>query len=123
MISLSSQGKLISSLPWVGLSTVVPTMPDTLLESKALGVIYDEVEGMYLLPDFRIAQEAFETPDPNVDDRHREAVLGFLESPEVPPLPLRRLSNRNPQSASRAFSGILDRPSFSWKIFFLLRRV
>ena len=93
----------------------VPTLPDDLFESEAVGVIYDEVEGMYFLPDFHIVQEAFETPELLAEDRYRDTVLGYLEGPDMPPLPLCRLAERDPQRASEVFGELLNRPSFSWE--------
>ena len=91
------------------------TAPVKLLESEMVGLVYGEVDGLYFLPDFHIVQEAFETPDLVTQDRYHETVLGYLESPDIPPLPLRRLADRDPQRASKVFGEVLERPSFSWE--------
>ncbi len=94
---------------------VVPSLPEEILQEETVGAIYDEVEGLNFFSDFGVVKEAFETPELISEERHREAVLEYLESPGIPPLPLRWLADRDPQRASEVFGRALDRPSFSWE--------
>ncbi|GAC1330259.1 MAG: hypothetical protein NVSMB22_22380 [Chloroflexota bacterium] len=99
---------------------VVPDMPDMdldidLVESETVGVIFDEVDGFNLFPDFGLVDETFATPRLVSDRRHREAVLGYLESSEISPLPLRRLAERNPEQAGQVFRQLLHQPGFDWE--------
>lgn len=98
---------------------VVPELPqweqpDDLVESETVGVLYDKVEGLNLYPDFGLIDEAFATPRLASDRRHRETILGYLESDTIPPLPLCRLAERNPEHASQVFAQVLQR-DFDWK--------
>jgi hypothetical protein len=98
----------------------VPEMPQMeldadLIESETIGVIFDEVEGLNFFPDFGMVEETFATPQLALDEHHREAVLGYLESPRISPLPLRRLAERNPEHASRVFRQVLQQPDFAWE--------
>ena len=90
-------------------------LPAALLESEAVGVIYDEVDGLNYFPDFGLVEETFASPERAADPDHRQAVLTYLESPGIIPLPLRLLAERDPQRASRVFQQVLNRPRFSWE--------
>jgi hypothetical protein len=99
---------------------VVPKTPDMeldtdLVERETVGVIFDEVEGFNLFPDFGAVEETFAMPRLASDRQHREAVLGYLESPGISPLPLSRLAERNPEHASQVFRQVLEQPDFDWE--------
>jgi len=99
---------------------IVPETPDMevdtdLVERETVGVIFDEVEGFNLFPDFGAVEEAFATPQLAPDEHHRGAVLGYLESPGISPLPLRRLAERSPEHASQVFRQVLQQPDFAWE--------
>ncbi len=99
----------------------VPPLPvesfdEDLRERETVGVIYDEVEGLNFFPDFGLVEEAFQNPDLAGDERHREAVRGYVQSPYVSPLPLRRLAERYPQNVDKVFvKAFPARKSFTWK--------
>lgn len=88
--------------------------PDDLAEAETVGVIYDEVEGLNFFPDFGLVEETFTRPELAKDDAHREAMLGYLKSTGIIPLPLRRLAERDPGQATRVFQLVLDDPDFVW---------
>jgi hypothetical protein len=90
------------------------TFPPIYGASATVGVIYDEVDGLYFVPDFGLVEEVFNDPDLVGDRRHRQAVIGFLESPDLLPLPLVRLAARDPERASEVFRRALKRPTFDW---------
>ena len=90
-------------------------LPSELGEADTVGVVYDEVEGNYFWADFGVVQETFTNPALAARRRHREAVLGYLESPSISPLALRRLAEPDPERASRVFRRVLKRPGFSWE--------
>jgi hypothetical protein len=99
---------------------VVPDPPHMeldidLVEAETVGVIFDDVEGFNLFPDFGMIDETFASPDLTTNREHREAVRGYLESPGISPLPLRRLAERNPEQASRVFRQVLQQPDFDWE--------
>jgi hypothetical protein len=90
-------------------------LPADLSEADTVGVVYDEVEGNYFWADFGVVQETFADPALAARRRHREAVLGYLESPTISPLAFRRLAEPDPERASRVFRRVLKRPGFSWE--------
>lgn len=85
-----------------------------LVERETVGVIFDEVEGMNFFPDFGLVQEAFAAPELVSEDPYHDAVLSYLESPGIAPLPLRRLAERDPEHASQVFRQVLRQPTFDW---------
>jgi hypothetical protein len=68
-----------------------------------------------LFPEFGLVAEVFADPALATKRRHRDAVLGYLRSPDMSPLPLRRLAARDPQRASQVFQQVLRKPRFSWE--------
>jgi hypothetical protein len=84
-------------------------------EAESVGIICDTEEGIYYFPDFGLLEEAFATPALAAGARHREVVLGYLESEGASPLPLRRLAERDPERATQVFRRVLGRPRFSWE--------
>lgn len=89
--------------------------PDFLGAADTVGLIYDEVDGMNDFPDFGLVEVAIVNPDLLRKRLHRTAVLEFLESPDLIPLPLRRLAERHPEQADRVWQRLLKRPRFSWE--------
>lgn len=90
-------------------------LPEDLRRAKTVGVIYDEVEGLHFLANFGLVGETFSNPELASDKRHRDAVLGYLKEPTIPPLALRRLAERDPKRASLVFQSVLKKPGFSWE--------
>jgi hypothetical protein len=90
-------------------------LPADLNEADTVGVVYDEVEGNYFWADFGLLQETFADRGLAASRRHRETVLGYLESPTISPLALRRLAEPDPERASGVFRRVLKRPGFSWE--------
>lgn len=88
--------------------------PEALMEADTVGVIYDETEGLTLLANSRLVQEAFENPDLATDREHRRAVLGYLKEDSISALPIRRLAEFDTARASLLFQRLLKRPAFSW---------
>lgn len=90
-------------------------LPEELCEAETVGLIYDEVEGLHFLANFRCVEEVFANPERASDRRSRRAVLAYLKEPSIPPLALRRLAERDPKRASRVFQRVLKQPDFSWE--------
>lgn len=90
-------------------------LPADLVEADTVGVVYDEVEGNCFWVEFGLLQETFADPALAARRRHREAVLGYLESPTISPLAFRRLAEPDPARANRVFRRVLRRPEFSWE--------
>jgi hypothetical protein len=91
------------------------TFPEELLTLNTIGVIYDETDGMSLLPDFGMLEELF--ADPSVlasDSRYGEALLGYLNSGSIYPNPLRRLAAAHPDTVDEVYRTVLRKPAFTW---------
>src|SRR5262249_33260535 len=82
---------------------------------ETIGVFYDEFDGLHEFPDFGAVEAVFAAPTLLSDEDHLEAVLGYLESDGIIPLPLRRLGDRYPVNATAIFRVILDEPDFVWE--------
>ncbi|MGH8906683.1 MAG: hypothetical protein ACRD0K_09240 [Egibacteraceae bacterium] len=93
-----------------------PHLPPALTESRSVGVIYDEVEGLNFYANFALVAEAFADPEivTRRPHRHRRAVASYLKDDSVSPLPFQRLAAQDPAKASRLFQLVLKRPAFSW---------
>jgi len=89
-------------------------IPDGLEDSESIGIIYDEVDGLHILPDFGLIAEVFADPSLLEDPRHEETLRWYLESQDIVPLPLRLLSDRDPSRATEIFQNLLDAPEFDW---------
>lgn len=89
--------------------------PEELLTLATIGVIYDETDGMSLLPDFGMLEELF--ADPSVlaaDSRYSEALLGYLNSDSIYPNSLRRLAAAHPDTVDEVYRTVLRKPAFTW---------
>ena len=95
----------------------VPRMsisPD-LEQAETVGAMFDEVDGLWFLPEYRLIQEVFADPALITGRRYREAVSGYLKSQTLPPIALRRLAEQDPDQASRIFARLLGKPRFTWQ--------
>jgi hypothetical protein len=96
-------------------SRLMPQLPEGFYEMATVGAIYDEVEGLSFFPEFGLVEETFARPELAAEPAHRKAVLEYLHNPDIGPLPLRRLGERDPVHADRVFRTILRQPGFSWE--------
>ena len=83
-------------------------------EADSVGIIYDDIDGLNLFADFRLVEETFAEPSLVEDPKHAEATLGYLENPDIIPLPLRRLIDRYPANADQVFQELLGVATFTW---------
>jgi hypothetical protein len=79
-----------------------------------IGVIFDETDGMSLLPDFGTLEELFADPSLAGDKRHKDILLGYLDSDSIYPGPLRRLAAAHPDTVDDVYRTILKKPAFTW---------
>jgi hypothetical protein len=97
--------------------TPVPTMalPPEVVEAETVAFIYDEDDGLEIVVEFGLVEEAF--ADPELLRRHgryRDHVLGYLHDDSVVPMVFRRLADRDRGKASDVFRRVLKRPRFDW---------
>jgi hypothetical protein len=89
-------------------------MPESLRSLDTIGVIFDETDGLSLLPDFGLLEELFAHPELATDQRYADALLGYLDSESIDPGVLRRLAVAHPDAADQIFRTVLKKPSFTW---------
>jgi hypothetical protein len=88
--------------------------PRELLTLATIGVIYDETDGMSLLPDFGMLEELFADPSLAAGSRYSEALLGYLNSDSIYPNSLRRLAAAHPDTVDEVYRTLLRKPAFTW---------
>jgi hypothetical protein len=89
-------------------------IPESLKSLDTIGVIFDETDGLSLLPDFGMLEELFDRPALAADKRYADALLGYLDSESIYPGVLRRLALAHPDTADQVFQTVLKKPSFTW---------
>jgi hypothetical protein len=95
----------------------VPSMsiPSELAQAESVGIMFDEVDGLTFLPDYRLLQDAFADPALLAGRRYRETVSGYLKSQTISPGVLRRLAEQDPDRAGKVFARLLGKPRFTWQ--------
>jgi hypothetical protein len=83
--------------------------------AETVGIIYDRHEGLGVYVDYALAEAAFADPDLIRRRRHKETVKAYLTDESVDPVPLRRLTARYPDTASRVIRGALGKPGLNWE--------
>lgn len=90
-------------------------MPEELLATETVALVYDEVEGLNYYADFGRLDELFAEPA-LVKDRSRLTQLrSYLRDDSVSPLAIRRLVQRHPDGADPVFRRLLGKPGFVWE--------
>jgi len=84
-------------------------------QAETVGIVFDGVEGLLFLPEYRLVCEVFADPALIAGRRYREAVGGYLKSQSIPPIVLRRLAEQDPDRASQVFARLLGKPRFTWQ--------
>ena len=93
----------------------MPDLDPELLEAETVGVIYDEQDGFWFLPDYGLLAETFASPELAREKHHRGIVQQYVEDPDLPPLPLRRLAAHDPERATTVIRTVERRPDFEWQ--------
>jgi hypothetical protein len=89
--------------------------PEELLTLDTIGAIYDETDGLSLLPDFGTLEELFADPALlAADSRYAEALLGYLDSDSIYPSTLRFLAAAHPDTVDEVYRRVLRKPTFTW---------
>lgn len=89
-------------------------LPENLYESKTIGVIYDEEDGISFVIDYAMAQEVFGNPKLLADKMYADLIRGYLRSEDVTPIPLRRLAEAYPETADEVFRRVTGKKTFTW---------
>ena len=89
-------------------------LPAELVESGTVAIVFDEQDGLGFVENFGPIEDAFADPDLVRSRSHRRHVLGCLNEPDVPPMVLRRVADRDPGKAGELFRRLLKRKEFDW---------
>ena len=89
-------------------------MPDGFFEFDTVGVIYDEVDGFVVVPEYGMLRAMFEDPALAADPRHANVLRAYLREDSIPPLPLRRMAGAFPGNVDAVFRRVLGNRAFTW---------
>lgn len=89
-------------------------LPEELTDSDTVGVIYDEVDGMNLYPDYGMLRGLLADPALTTSKAHSDTLRAYLRERTIAPLPLRRLATAHPDTVDTVSRKILRKPGFSW---------
>ena len=87
--------------------------PIGLLQSRDVGIVFNELSGQHYLINYGIILNVFQSPDEVKIQRYKRDILTYLEDQTISPIVLRRLFFRFPQNTEFVIRKILDRPEFS----------
>jgi hypothetical protein len=91
------------------------SMSSDLAQAETVGIMFDKVEGLWFLPEYRLVRDVFADLALISGHRYREAVSGYLKSQRIPPIVLRSLAEQDPDRAGQVFARLLGKPRFTWQ--------
>jgi len=97
-----------------GLDVPAFAFPPGLSEADTVGVIFDEVDGLNLYPDYGMLRDLFDNPTLAADKRYADVLRGYLGSETIAPLPLQRLAAAHPDTVDAVLRKILRQRDFTW---------
>jgi hypothetical protein len=89
-------------------------MPDGFFEFETVGIIYDDVDGFVVVPEYGMLREMFADPELAADPAHANVLRAYLREDTIPPLPLRRMAEAFPDGVDAVFRRVLGNRNFSW---------
>jgi len=89
-------------------------MPEGFFEFDTVGIIYDELDGFVVVPEYGMLRELFADPALAADPRYANVLRAYLREESIPPLPLRRMAAAFPDNADAVFRRVLGNRNFSW---------
>jgi hypothetical protein len=90
-------------------------MPDGFFDFDTVGVIYDELDGFVVVPEYGLLQELFADPSRAADPACANVLRAYLREDSIPPLPLRRMVSAFPDNADAVFQRVLGNRAFTWE--------
>jgi len=90
-------------------------MPDGFFEFDTVGIIYDELDGFVVVPEYGMLRDMFADPSLAADPLHANVLRAYLREDAIPPLPLRRMAAAFPGNADAVFRRVLGNRTFTWK--------
>jgi hypothetical protein len=89
-------------------------MPEGFFEFDTVGIIYDELDGFVVLPEYGMLRAMFADPKLAEDREHANVLRAYLREDTIPPLPLRRMAAAYPGGVDPVFRRVLGNRNFSW---------
>ena len=89
-------------------------MPEGFFEFETVGIIYDEVDGFVVVPEYGMLQAMFADPSLAADPVHANVLRAYLREDTIPPLPLRRMAAAHPGTVDAVFRRVLGNRTFIW---------
>jgi hypothetical protein len=90
-------------------------MPDGFFQFDTVGIIYDEVDGFVVVPEYGMLTALFGDPALAADPRYANVLRAYLREDSIPPLPLRRMAAAFPDHVDAVFRRVLGNRNFSWR--------
>jgi hypothetical protein len=97
-----------------GADVPVFEFPPGLAEAETVGVIFDDLDGLNMYPDYGMLRDLFGDPALAADKRYADVLQGYLGSETIAPLPLQRLAAAHPDTVDAVFRKILRKRDFTW---------
>ncbi|HXT88424.1 MAG TPA: hypothetical protein VN714_04115 [Trebonia sp.] len=89
-------------------------MPEGFFEFETVGIIYDEVDGFVVVPEYGMLEAMFAEPSLAADPVHANVLRAYLREETIPPLPLRRMAAAYPENVDAVFRRVLGNGTFTW---------
>ncbi|HWG00508.1 MAG TPA: hypothetical protein VG164_01510 [Trebonia sp.] len=90
-------------------------MPSGFFEFATVGVIYDDIEGFAVVPEYGMLRALFADPALAADREHANVLRAYLREAAIPPLPLRRLAAAFPAAnVDEVYRKVLGNRGFTW---------
>ena len=89
-------------------------MPEGFFEFETVGIIYDELDGFVVLPEYGMLHAMFADPSLAADPQHANVLRAYLREDSIPPLPLRRMAAAFPGNVDAVFRRVLGNRTFTW---------
>jgi hypothetical protein len=89
-------------------------MPEGFFEFDTVGVIYDELDGFVVVPEYGMLRAMFADPPLAADPLHANVLRAYLREDTIPPLPLRRMAAEFPGNVDAVFRRVLGNRAFTW---------
>ena len=90
-------------------------MPDGFFEFDTVGIIYDELDGFVVVPEYGMLRALFADPALAADPLHANVLRAYLREDTIPPLPLRRMAAAFPGNVDAVFRRVLGNRTFTWQ--------
>jgi hypothetical protein len=89
-------------------------MPEGFFEFDTVGIIYDELDGFVVVPEYGMLRALFADPSLAADPGHANVLRAYLREDSIPPLPLRRMAAAFPGNVDAVFRRVLGNRAFTW---------